>query len=397
VAAGTAAGIAISRDGGSSWTLEAPELGPILGVAFTDSPDGLAILAGTISAGIVRRVLDGNAWSPANQGLAGRATVGLAASTAYGEVPLLVVASLDAGILLSHDGGQTWTTGHGGLPDLAASSVAVARGQDGQPSALTTFSGGLYRSEDLDAGWRRVEVGAASDARLSAVSVPGESGAGPSTVLVAGSGGLYLSSDGGETWSAIPPPRPGAEVVGAAASPVLARDRTVYAVTRATRSAPDGTVEHDGLEFWHSAHLGRRWARWLHSPNATVMPVAVPRPGDLDATVLVGHVGRVARPLRNAREVRRGERRPLWQEAQIGNPGSAVTAIALSPHARRDRAVLAAAEHGVSLSRDGGATFVGWAHGLDVPLVTALALTATDGGLEAYALGLGGTLWRRRL
>jgi hypothetical protein len=127
------------------------------------------------------------------------------------------------------------------------------------------------------------------------------------------------------------------------------------------------------------------------------MPVAVPPPGDLDAPVLVGHVGRVAWPTRGAREVRGGERRPLWQEAQIGNPGSAVTAIALSPHARRDRAVLAAAEHGVSLSRDGGATFVGWAHGLDVPLVTALALTATDGGLEAYALGLGGTLWRRRL
>ena len=104
----------------------------------------------------------------------------------------------------------------------------------------------------------------------------------------------------------------------------------------------------------------------------------------------------MARPLRSAQEVRRGERRPLWQEAQIGNLGSAITAVALSPRVGRDRVVLAASEGQVYLSRDGGATFGAWDHDLDVPLVTALALAETgDGGLTAYALGLGGTLWRR--
>ena len=78
--------------------------------------------------------------------------------------------------------------------------------------------------------------------------------------------------------------------------------------------------------------------------------------------------------MRSAQEVRRGERRPLWQEAQIGNLSSAITAIALSPRVSHDRTVVAAADDGVSLSRDGGATFAAWEHGLDVPLVTALAL-----------------------
>jgi hypothetical protein len=128
------------------------------------------------------------------------------------------------------------------------------------------------------------------------------------------------------------------------------------------------------------------------------MPVVVPRAGELDATVLVGQAGLVARPLRRAQELRRGERRPLWQSVQIGNLGSAITAVALSPSARRDRIVLAAADDGVYLSRDGGETFGAWDEGLEVPLVTALALSTTsDDGLEAYALGLGGTLWRRRL
>src|SRR5262249_24098072 len=156
--------------------------------------------------------------------------------------------------------------------------------------------------------------------------------------------------------------------------------------------------EPAGLELWQTSDLGGRWSRWLQSPNATVMPIAVPLAGDLDVSVLVGHAGRVGRPVRSAQEVRRGERRPLWQEAQIGNPASAVTALALSPHLRADRVVLAAADNAVYLSRDGGATFGAWDDGFDAPLVTALALTvAPGGGLDAYALGLGGTLWRRRL
>ena len=398
VAAGTAAGVAISRDGGTTWTLEASELGPILSIAFAAGANGLAILAGTVSAGIARRALDGNAWTPANQGLAGRATVDLAASTAFGPVPLLVVASLDAGIMLSHDAGDTWASGHGGLSDLAASSVAIVRTTDGQPSVMATFAGGVFRSEALDSGWRPVDVGAKTQARPSVLSMTGDSASGSSTILAAGSGCLSLSYDGGETWRAIPQPRSGAEVVGAAASPNILRDRTVYAVLRATRTGADGSLEHDGLELWHSEDLGQHWTRWLHSPNATVMSVAVPSPGILDATVLVGHAGRIARPLRNAQEIRGGERRPLWQEAQIGNSGSAVTAVAISPRARQDRTVLAAADDGVYLSRDGGATFGVWDHGPNVPLVTALALTTgPDGHLEAYALGLGGTLWRRRL
>ena len=101
---------------------------------------------------------------------------------------------------------------------------------------------------------------------------------------------------------------------------------------------------------------------------------------------------------RRVQEVRRGERRPHWQETRIGTPTAAVTALALSPHVRSDRTLLMASEDGVLLSRDGGESFALWSDDLRVPLVTALAVASlSDGGLDAYALGLGGTLWRRRL
>jgi photosystem II stability/assembly factor-like uncharacterized protein len=313
-------------------------------------------------------------------------------------VPLIAVASLAAGVLLSHDGGTSWTTGGTGLADPAASSVAIVETSAGQPALLAAFADGVYRSLDVEAGWQPVAVPGHGDARPSRLSALGDGTAGSPLVLAAGPRLLALSEDGGDSWRSLPLPAPEADLVGAAASPDVLRDGTLYAVVRATRVERDGSVVDAGRELWQTANLGQSWSRWLTSPTATVMPVAVPRPGDLAGSVLAGHAGRVARPLPRSQEVGRGERRPLWQETRIGNLSSAITAIAISPHAGRDGTVLAAADDGVYLSRDGGAAFSAWDASLDVPLVTGLAIaSAEDGSLTAYALGLGGTLWRQPL
>jgi hypothetical protein len=400
IAAGTAAGVALSEDGGETWELEAPELGPILSLAWVPESradgGGDVLLAGTIDAGVARRDPADSGWREANVGLAGRATVDLALSTAYGSVPLLAVASLDAGVLLSHDAGASWKTGYYGLDGLAATSLTFAQTPGGQPRLLAAIGSRVFWSEDIQSGWQPMELAVGSDARVSALNGIGQTDRPTSVVLATGPGTLLLSEDGGVSWRGLPLPTTRADIVGAAASPTVARDRTVYAVARATKVGADGSLESDGLELWYSSDLGQRWTRWLHSPSATVMPLVVPPPGALDTSLLVGHAGRVARPLRSAQEVRRGERRPLWQEAQIGDLGAAVTAVALSPRVGRDRVVVAASEGQVYLSRDGGDAFATWDHDLDVPLVTALAVAATeDGGLTAYALGLGGTLWQR--
>lgn len=395
IVAGTAAGLAVSHDGGQSWTLEAPELGPILSVAIEQ--DG-TILAGAVSEGVARREPGAGSWAAANQGLAGRATVDLALTTAYGAVPLIAVASLDAGVFLSHDGGVSWKTGQTGLAGLAASSVALVQPAAGEGALLAAFDGGLYTSTDIQDGWQRVEIDGLQGGRVTTLTPIGGSANASAGVMAAGRGCLLLSQDGGALWQEVPLPVRDADIVNVAASAEMARDRTLYAVTRAARVAADGSVGPDGLELWQTQDLGAHWHRWLHAPTATVMSLAVPPRGALDAAMLVGYAGRVARPMRSAQEVRRGERRPLWQEARIGSLSSSVTAVAISPHVERDRTVLAAADNGVYLSQDGGASFAAWDQELDVPLVTALSLAArADGGLDAYALGLGGTLWRRRV
>lgn len=447
VAAGTAAGVAVSFDGGHSWALEAAELGPILslvvagtaGAAGTGGAEasgtgslveggrvGLALVAGTVGAGVVRRALPaddepgGNdsgvdapgvdepgadepgahgLWRSGNDGLVGRATVGLAATTGYADEPLLAVAMLDGGAHLSHDGGRSWKTGQAGLADLAASSVALVGTAQGQPRLLATFAGGLFGSSDIEGGWEPVGAGPSASDTPTIVQAVGDTGGGTSLVVAAGPALLAYSTDGGESWRTVPPPGPGGAIVGVAASPDLGRDGTLYAVVRAAIAQADGTTATGGLELWHTDTFGRTWSRWLEAPDASVLPLVASRFGAGDAPLLVGLPGRVARPLAQARERRGGEVRPLWDETAVGSGPAArraVTALAVSPRVRSDRTVLAAVDGAVYRSRDGGRSFAPFAEGLSTPLVTALALASTpDGVLHAYALGLGGTLWHR--
>ena len=57
--------------------------------------------------------------------------------------------------------------------------------------------------------------------------------------------------------------------------------------------------------------------------------------------------------------------------------------------------VLAATNAGVFISRDGGEVFEAWNEGLDNPRVVSLAISPN--GELVYALGLGGSVWRRAI
>jgi hypothetical protein len=58
--------------------------------------------------------------------------------------------------------------------------------------------------------------------------------------------------------------------------------------------------------------------------------------------------------------------------------------------------VFAATSAGVFVSRDGGATYLPWSEGLIPPGLVALAISQNyHSDRLIYALGLGGTIWRR--
>ena len=113
-----------------------------------------------------------------------------------------------------------------------------------------------------------------------------------------------------------------------------------------------------------------------------------------DELVFAGLGPRVSKPLRHAREVRAGQRRPVWRSADLGAGAVAVTAVAISPSFADDNTLFAATNAGVFVSRDGGDTYQPWSEGLVPPAVVALAISPTyRNDRLIYGLGLGGTIW----
>jgi hypothetical protein len=117
----------------------------------------------------------------------------------------------------------------------------------------------------------------------------------------------------------------------------------------------------------------------------------------IDETVFVGVGARVLRPLRDARQVRSGERRPIWRSAELGQQTVAVTMLAASPGYGEDHAVFAASNAGVFVSRNGGESFEPWNTGLNPARMVSVGVSPSypHDGL-VYGLGLGGGIWRRR-
>ena len=90
--------------------------------------------------------------------------------------------------------------------------------------------------------------------------------------------------------------------------------------------------------------------------------------------------------MRNARERAGSELRPLWLGTSLGEPSRAWLSE------QRPTIVYAATSSGVHRSVDGGEHFSRWSEGLP-PDIPVLALQRTPQAM--YALGFGGTLWRR--
>jgi len=139
------------------------------------------------------------------------------------------------------------------------------------------------------------------------------------------------------------------------------------------------------------------WQRWLVERDGDLLPVAVPPGYSVAEAVLVALGNRVMQPLRDAREVRSGERRPIWRGVEVGGPETVATDLSTPLDADNARVVFAATSTGVHVSRDGGEHFAMW--GGDGGPTAVVAVTVSPGYARdrlVYALGLGGTLWRRR-
>ena len=403
IAAATSDGIAVSTDDGATWQVRGQELGFALSLACVPgqaNEGGEVLVAGLVGLGIARSTDRGQSWTFANEGLRATPTLTLALTPSFEQDQTIFAAGLDDGVTVSRDGGLTWAPANEGLGETTVYSVAISPDYATDQTLFAATVGGVYRSNDGTASW--VSVGGDTlPGPAGALAIAPASGSHAGLLLaVTLNGALHGSEDFGATWQPLGSGFGGGSVVALAVSPGYAKDRTLFAGTRIPST--DGYGDNQ-LVLWRSADGGNSWDRWMEERGRSALPLAVP-PGHLgDGSLYVGLDGVIAKPIRNT--WRRGgtARMPVWITARLSDDegnSPAITAIAVSPHYRNDHTVFVATSAGIFISRDAGRNFAPWSGGMGTTPVVALAVTAKaangKGEQWLYALGLGGTIWRRR-
>ncbi len=118
---------------------------------------------------------------------------------------LLYTGSDDGNVQVSKDGGYTWTLVSGKLPkDLYVSRVIASKFKEGRVYVTLNgyrndhFNAYVYVSEDYGANWKQI----GKDLPLEPANVIREHPAKENTLYVGTDGGLYVSNDGGNSFSA---------------------------------------------------------------------------------------------------------------------------------------------------------------------------------------------------
>ena len=204
-----------SRDGGLTWK-RAFSLGELRvgwhAIAFVPSEPNIVYAGSTgyYSAGsfdpsqpgkgIYISKDGGDSWSPINNELSQDASVyWLAVDPNNPQV--VFAATSNHGLLKTADGGDDWQVIQGGLPERGATIVAI------NPADPANILAGferkaLYLSMDGGQTWQPSARGMNPEAQISSI-VFDPSSAGKVVYAADSFGGVYRSSDGGRTWSAV--------------------------------------------------------------------------------------------------------------------------------------------------------------------------------------------------
>jgi len=223
---------------------------------------------------------------------------------------LLGQAGVFNGIVRSDDGGSTWSASYGaaaGLPDRyqwTGDDYAIHAFADQPDRVLAAIGGGLHLSTDGGARWSVLEPG------LGLTDI-GADPVDPSIVYIAGTAGVYQSTDRGKTLIALGGPSSASRVTYDAAS------ATVYATAW---RAPNG-----GLFRYRDGE----WTQLTTDPFAYEVAVD---PSDSDHLLLVGNDHPFHDEILSFGVLRSTDGGLTWNEANEGLTMRRVSAVAFDPH-----------------------------------------------------------------
>ena len=215
---------------GNSWVTQ--NLG--LGTPVINSPNALALspnfgtdltaFAGG-PGGIYRTTQSGAQWSLVSSGTIFADVSTLAVSPAYVADTTIFAGTRGAGIYRSTTNGQSWSAVNSGLDSFVIKQVSVSPGFAADRTALAATDAGVFVSTDGGSTWSGTSLTGGASA---VVFASGDQ----AFAATSGIGGLvHQSVDGGRTWAAITTGMPTSEIVSLAVSPDFANDKNVFAGT----------------------------------------------------------------------------------------------------------------------------------------------------------------------
>jgi hypothetical protein len=204
-----------ATEGRDSWyagaaIVDGKLMGPPLGIrSMTATCDGAALLANVHVGGVPRSGDLGRSWRP---------TIDIECDVhqvcAHPTRPEIVIAASAAGLCISRDAGATWTIEQRGLHALHCSAVALGPDDMFISAATDQFAdqAAVYRRpidgdgplQPLGGGMPRWIDGVAD---TDCIAIRGSTAA-----VIDRSGRLYLSQDGGASWSERPERLPGLRI-----------------------------------------------------------------------------------------------------------------------------------------------------------------------------------------
>ena len=426
--AGTDTTIFKTVDGALSWVaLNLPVVDPEVDAIAIDVLNPATIYASTNGAGVLKSIDAGASWSVLTSGLSNPSVHSIAIDPSN---PETVYAGTCGGsdltrVFKSTDGGASWSE-TGLWTNYCVSALAI------DPSAPTTLyavssfmgspsnMGNLSKSNDGGASWESIDRGLpfsfkCSDIILnptapSKVYVGGEGSISGGIIRGAAQNGVYLSTDGGATWTARNDGMTNAEVVALFVNPadprfVCAGLGSEYLGFSSSLDAGDtwgGRSFSSSIEFFdfeadpadpritYAAGIGRYDSLFVVNGHDLSGIGADPSPINIRNFVVVMVDGNVTffAATQNDGIFKSTDYGTSWTEINTGISNLSVTALVADPE--RTMILYAGTRDGVFKTTNGGASWSQMSQGLAVSIINALAIdpqntailyAGTDGGV----------------